>query len=247
MDIHRIKAGGEHAGHLGLPLTSSSSLIYGGRNWGSEKRNELDKVALSVVKLRLDSSLPSPVLPSLNSAYQRTWFVVVVCILNKFISIIWLQRFFLNHTACGILVPWPGIEPLPPAMEAWSLNHGKVEVLATQSCPTLCDPMDCSPPGSSVSGILQARILEWAAISFSRGSSRPRDWTWVSCIAGILSTAWATREDLNRWATREITLLIFFLIKKKFFKIFWCEPYFKSLLNLLQYCFFFLMFWFFGL
>ena len=46
-----------------------------------------------------------------------------------------------------------------------------------QSCPTLCDPVDCSPPGSSVHGILQARILEWVAISFSRGSYRPRDWT----------------------------------------------------------------------
>ena len=53
-----------------------------------------------------------------------------------------------------------------------------------QSCPTLCNPVDCSPPGSSVHGILQARILEWVAISFSRGSSRPRDWTWVSCFAG---------------------------------------------------------------
>ena len=46
-----------------------------------------------------------------------------------------------------------------------------------QSCPTLYDPMDCGPPGSSVHGILQARILEWVAISFSRGSSRPRDQT----------------------------------------------------------------------
>ena len=54
----------------------------------------------------------------------------------------------------------------------------------TQSCPTLCDPVDCSPPGSSVHGILQARILELVAISFSRGSSWPRDWTQVSRIAG---------------------------------------------------------------
>ena len=53
----------------------------------------------------------------------------------------------------------------------------KVKVLVTQSCPTLCDPMNCSPPGSSVHGILQARILEWVAIAFSRGSSRPRDGT----------------------------------------------------------------------
>ena len=53
-----------------------------------------------------------------------------------------------------------------------------------QSCPTLCDPMDCSLPGSSVHGIFQARILEWAAISFSRGSSQPRDRTRVSHIVG---------------------------------------------------------------
>ena len=48
---------------------------------------------------------------------------------------------------------------------------------SAQSCPTLCDRVDCSPPGSSVRGILQARILEWVAVSFSRGSSRPRDQT----------------------------------------------------------------------
>ena len=59
----------------------------------------------------------------------------------------------------------------------------KVEVLVAQLCLTLCDPMDCSLPGSSVHGILQARILEWVAISFSRGSSPPRDWTQVSRIA----------------------------------------------------------------
>ena len=53
-----------------------------------------------------------------------------------------------------------------------------------QSCLTLCDPMDCSLSGSSVHGIFQARVLEWIAISFSRGPSRPRNRTWVSCIAG---------------------------------------------------------------
>ena len=65
---------------------------------------------------------------------------------------------------------------------------------ATQSCPTLCDPMDYSPPGFSVHGIFQARVLEWVAISFSRGSSWPRDQTWVSRIAGRRFTIWATRE-----------------------------------------------------
>ena len=52
----------------------------------------------------------------------------------------------------------------------------------TQSCPTLCNPVGCSPPRSFVHGIFQARVLEWAAISFSRGSSRPRDQTQVSRI-----------------------------------------------------------------
>ena len=59
----------------------------------------------------------------------------------------------------------------------------KKKVKVTQSHPTLCDPMDCSPPGSSVHGILQARKLEWVAISFSRGPSQPRDQTQVSHIA----------------------------------------------------------------
>ena len=53
-----------------------------------------------------------------------------------------------------------------------------------QSCPTLCDPMGCSLPGYPIHGILQVRVLEWVAISFSRGSSRPRDRTQVSHIPG---------------------------------------------------------------
>ena len=64
-----------------------------------------------------------------------------------------------------------------------------------QSCPTLFDPMDCSPPGPSIHGILQARTLERIAMPFSRGSSRPRDPTQVSHIAGSrFYMVWATRE-----------------------------------------------------
>ena len=63
-----------------------------------------------------------------------------------------------------------------------------------QSCLTLRNPMDCSLPGSSIHGIFQARVLEWVAISFSRGPSRPRDRTQVSHIAGRHFTVWATRE-----------------------------------------------------
>ena len=58
----------------------------------------------------------------------------------------------------------------------------------------LCDPMDHSLPGFSVHGIFQARVLEWVAISFSRGSSWPRDQTHVSCIAGRRFTLWATYD-----------------------------------------------------
>ena len=72
-----------------------------------------------------------------------------------------------------------------------------MKVLVAQLCLILCDPRDCSPPGSSVHEILQARILEWVAIPFSRGSSWPRDWTLISCITGRFFTIWATRETKN--------------------------------------------------
>ena len=69
-----------------------------------------------------------------------------------------------------------------------TLSFKKGRVLVTQSCLTLRDPMDCNPPGSSVHSILQARILEWVAIPFSRGSSQLRNRTWVSRIAGRFFT-----------------------------------------------------------
>ena len=78
-----------------------------------------------------------------------------------------------------------------------STNNPIMLVLITQLCPTLCDPMDCSQPGSSVHGILQARILEWVGIPFSRGSSQPRGGTQVSYIAGRFFTIWATRKAQN--------------------------------------------------
>ena len=70
----------------------------------------------------------------------------------------------------------------------------QVKVLVVQYCLTLCNPMDCSLPGSSVQGILQARILEWVAIPFSRESSWPRDWPWVPSIASRFLTIWTTRK-----------------------------------------------------
>ena len=81
----------------------------------------------------------------------------------------------------------PALAPLPPVL---------AYVLVTQLCLTLCDPTDCSLPVSSFRGILQARILEWVAISFSRGSSWPRNCTQVSCITGGVFTVRATRDSL---------------------------------------------------
>ena len=72
------------------------------------------------------------------------------------------------------------------------------EELATKSCPTLCNPMDCSLPGSSVHRILQARILEWVAIPFSRASSWSRDHTCVSCIACRFFTICGTKPTLKK-------------------------------------------------
>ena len=79
----------------------------------------------------------------------------------------------------------------------WAFGESEIESEVAQSCPTLCDPMDCSLLGFSVHGIFQARILEWVAISFSRGSSQPKDRTQVSCIAGRRFILWATREALS--------------------------------------------------
>ena len=94
----------------------------------------------------------------------------------------------------GLYTPWnsPG-QNLLVNWEKW-----KVKVLAAQLCLTLCDPVNCSLPGSSVHGILQVRVVEWVTIPFSTGSSQGllncRDWIQVSQIAGGFFTIWATRK-----------------------------------------------------
>ena len=114
------------------------------------------------------------------------------------------------HMGWGWLYPWKGKAAgtaftrntiLPSPVTGISLSQQlregvKVKVLVAQSCSTLCNPMDCSPPVSSVPGILQARILEWIAIPFSKGSSRPRNGTQISTVGGFF-TVWATR---GQWA-----------------------------------------------
>ena len=70
--------------------------------------------------------------------------------------------------------------------------------LVTELCPTLWDPIGCSLPGSSIHGIFQVRILEWAAISFSRGSFQPRQQSWTSCMGRWILYHWTTR-DIHHW------------------------------------------------
>ena len=93
----------------------------------------------------------------------------------------------------ALLVSWPhprrpclaNRAPSVRAVTRHRLCFSAAAAAQSLSHVRLCDPVDCSPPGSSVHGILQARILEWVAISSSRGSSRPRDGTYVSCISCI--------------------------------------------------------------
>ena len=85
------------------------------------------------------------------------------------------------------------------SLEALLMEKKWTWKLVSPSCLTLCNPMDCSFPSFSVHEILQARVLEWVAISFSRGSSLPRDWTLVSCITSRFFTNWATREAHCPW------------------------------------------------
>ena len=88
-----------------------------------------------------------------------------------------------------------------------------------QLCPTLCDPMDYTPPGSSVHGILQARILEWVAISFFRGASQPRDRTrmsYISCTGRqVLYHQRHLRSSVCRWADRFTFLCLSLLIYQR--------------------------------
>ena len=81
---------------------------------------------------------------------------------------------------------WYLLPPVFPALAGrfFTTEPPEVKVLVAQLCLTRCNPMDCGPPGSSVHGIFQTRILEWVVISSSSGSSWPRDQAWVSCIAG---------------------------------------------------------------
>ena len=105
-----------------------------------------------------------------------SWDHVAPMLLTFFLSLIVLPH--MNHYCC---------------ITAFISQWKNMKVWVTQSCLTLGNPMQYSPPGSSVLGILQVRVLEWAAILFSRGSSRPRDQTQISHTADWFFAVWSTR------------------------------------------------------
>ena len=96
----------------------------------------------------------------------------------------------IEHNQKKRSIKWVFLSHSIGSISYYEVNWSEV----AQLCPTLCDPMDCSLSGSSLHGILQARVLEWVAISFSRGSSWPRDRTRVSHIPGRCFNLWATKE-----------------------------------------------------
>ena len=113
-------------------------------------------------------------------------FVITFLLRSKHLLISWL------HSWSAVI--FTGITLSDSINAPTRLSEVKVKV--TQSCPTLCDPMDCI----AVQRILQTRILEWVAFPFSRRSSQPRDWTQVSHNEGGFFTSWATREAQEYWS-----------------------------------------------
>ena len=118
-----------------------------------------------------------------NTCYQFKRFCLC--------QMVWSHSYSKNIKKTGKVVSLP---------LSWAPNYrNKLYMcLDTQSCLTLRDPVDHSPLGSSVHGILQDRILEWVAIPFSKRSSQPRDQSWVSCIAGRFLTIWDTGDPATR-------------------------------------------------
>ena len=150
----------------------------------------------------MDGSLPVSSVRGILQARILTW----VAISSSRGSSWPRDRTLVSCIASGFLTTEPLGRPSQPGPVLWvllsSIKEGngkshfslrpksfviphswlKAKVLDTQSCPTLCNPMNCNPPGSSVHGILQARILEWVAISFSRVTSQPRDRAWETAL-----------------------------------------------------------------
>ena len=148
-----------------------------------------------------------------NCCLEQFWSKVQACL--SWIQYLVSKELYLRQRIKDYSLLWDKEEV--PGWCQW--NSYKVRMSAcsvTQLYPPLCNPVDCSPPGSSVHGILQARILEWVAISSSRRASRPKDWTHVSCVSVALAGGFFTTEPSGKpksgdseehklWEWKEIT------------------------------------------
>ena len=141
----------------------------------------------TICRISLPCSSPSSRVRQIKDAFLSDWHPKPPCHSNLYILCDALDFFFP-------LKPGPSLDGRRNDTETLSWQKSQswgippVLFLVTHSCLTRCDPVDCSPSGSSVHGVLQARILEWVAFTSSRGSSQPRDQTWIFRIPGRFFT-----------------------------------------------------------
>ena len=169
--------------------------IHGGGRWGQARSCSVSQSSMNppLEHFFLCHLLYLVPLSCQNALYLPAWsyppwstVTSTWCSPHLTVSDCWVPSFFpcLYGKALGLVT-----------MDSCEMLSVESPVKVAQSCPTLCDPIDYT-----VHGILQARILEWVAFPFSRGSSQPRDRTQVSSVAGRFFTSWATREAQEYWS-----------------------------------------------
>ena len=215
------------------PTFSLSSFTFIKRLFSSSLLSAIRVVSSACLRLLI--FLPATLIPACASSSPAFLMMYSACKLNKQGDSPWDFPGMNSGVGCHTLLQGifpiqrsnPGLCIVDRCFTVWATREAKrrekdqdegslnispqseSESEVAQSCLTLCDPTDCSPPGSSVHGIFQARILKWVAISFSRKSSQPRDWTQVSRIVGRHFTIWATREVF--WLFKTVSHCVSFL------------------------------------